>query len=86
MYELSEYLSRRYPDVYRVERKPKEKDDYGWYNEGQIHTIEIVPLGVTYDLDRDDPMTVSGILLVSLIHLRSFLMTSCLPVNKTTLH
>ncbi|KZT40124.1 hypothetical protein SISSUDRAFT_1044744 [Sistotremastrum suecicum HHB10207 ss-3] len=63
VHELSEYLSRRYPHVYRVERKPAQKDDFGWYNEGEIKTIEIIPIGVTYDLERDDPMTISGLLI-----------------------
>lgn len=65
MYELSEYLSRRYPKSFSVTRHPLEKGgEGGWYGEGRIHTITILPVNTTYDLDVDDPMTVSGLLYV----------------------
>ncbi|KZT52919.1 hypothetical protein CALCODRAFT_525264 [Calocera cornea HHB12733] len=60
MYELAEYMSRRYPHIYRVERLPYVQDDYGWYKEGQISTIEILPIGAKYDLSNDDPIWVVG--------------------------
>ncbi|KZP00435.1 hypothetical protein CALVIDRAFT_475853 [Calocera viscosa TUFC12733] len=63
MHELAEYLSRRYPQMFKVTRLPYMKDDYGWYKEGQIKTIEIVPLGEVHDLEAEDPMTVAGLLV-----------------------
>lgn len=62
VYELSEYLSRRYPDTYSVDRHPPRSDDFGWYGEGQIKRITITPLGASYDLDIEDPMAVSSLL------------------------
>ena len=59
---MAEYLSRRFPQVYSVERKPHVADDFGWYGDGEIHTITIAPLGVTYDLSVEDPMSVAGLL------------------------
>lgn len=61
-FELAEYLSRRYPDTYRVKRYAPQPDDFGWYGEGQIKEITIIPVGATYDLDTEDPMKVSGLL------------------------
>lgn len=64
VYELSEYLSRRYPKTFSVTRHSLEKGgEGGWYGEGRIHTITILPVNTTYDLDVDDPMTVSGLLV-----------------------
>ncbi|KAI0028156.1 hypothetical protein K488DRAFT_32515, partial [Vararia minispora EC-137] len=62
VYELSEYLSRRYPNDFTVERHPvQEGGDNGWYGEGRIRTITMLPpIGVSYDLDAEDPMTVAG--------------------------
>jgi hypothetical protein len=62
VYEMAEYLSRRFPQVYSVAHKPHVPDDFGWYGEGEIHTITIIPLGVTYDLSVEDPMSVAGLL------------------------
>ena len=62
MYELSEYLSRRYPDTYRVVRHKPRPGDFGWYGEGQIKEITIIPVHATYNLDDEDPMKVSGLL------------------------
>lgn len=62
VHELAEYLSRRYPQVYAVRRASPKSGDYGWYGEGQITSVKIEPLGVTYDLERDDPMMVAGML------------------------
>ncbi|KZT74534.1 hypothetical protein DAEQUDRAFT_720712 [Daedalea quercina L-15889] len=64
VYELAEYLSRRYPDIYRVIRKGKnEKGVFGWYGEAQIQTITVVPLQTTYNLEEEDPMTLSALLI-----------------------
>lgn len=57
--ELAEYLSRRYPQVYSVERR---HDNTGWYGQGQIKSITVMPVDATYDLDHEDPMKVAGLL------------------------
>ncbi|KAI5124771.1 hypothetical protein M0805_005405 [Coniferiporia weirii] len=62
-YELAEYLSRRYPDTYRVTRHAPHFGDFGWYGEGQIRQITIIPVGATYDLDEEDPMKISALLV-----------------------
>lgn len=62
VYELSEYLSRRYPDTYSVTRHDPEVGDFGWYGEGQVKEVTILPLSVTYSLDEEDPMKVSSLL------------------------
>jgi len=62
-HEIAEYLHRRYPTTYKVERGSKHDDGFGWYGLPQIRTITIVPIGVTYDLDTEDPMKVSGLLI-----------------------
>jgi len=49
--------------VYSVVRKPHVSDDFGWYGEGEIHRITITPLGITYDLSVEDPMSVAGLLI-----------------------
>ncbi|KZV68128.1 hypothetical protein PENSPDRAFT_27311 [Peniophora sp. CONT] len=63
--ELSEYLSRRYPQNYSVERHPVgASGESGWYGEGRIHKITMLPpISVTYDLDKEDPITVAGLLV-----------------------
>ncbi|KAF8525830.1 hypothetical protein BU17DRAFT_41493 [Hysterangium stoloniferum] len=48
--ELSAYLAKRYPNVFRVEHA------------GRVKIIEILPTGDRWDLDVDDPMTVAGLL------------------------
>lgn len=87
MYELAEYLSRRYPLVYSVSRFPisslcvdqhillslidyNEKKYHsnsesnqlkgigyidGWYSSGRIRTITIIPNGVTFYLEEEEP-------------------------------
>ena len=62
VYELSEFLSRRYPDTYRVTRHEPRQGDFGWGGEGQVRTVTVVPVGATYDLDVEDPMRVAGLL------------------------
>lgn len=69
-HELAEFLSRRYPKVYSVTRHPRTKPNgsvagNGWYDEGRIKDITILPLGVTYNLDEEEPMKVAGLLYVS---------------------
>ncbi|KAI1793029.1 hypothetical protein LXA43DRAFT_304457 [Ganoderma leucocontextum] len=58
LYELAEYLSRRHPDVYRVTRHPvsTQEDENGWYGEGRIKTITIVPFQETHDLEKEEPL------------------------------
>ncbi|KAH9921530.1 uncharacterized protein BXZ73DRAFT_91792 [Epithele typhae] len=65
MYELAEYLSRRHPDVYSVARHPPSGDDSqnGWYGEGRIKQISIIPLGRTHDLDCEEPLRVARSLI-----------------------
>ncbi|CCM03992.1 uncharacterized protein FIBRA_06148 [Fibroporia radiculosa] len=64
VHELAEYLSRRYPAIYAVVRKVKsEKGISGWYGEGQIKTITVIPLQVTYDLDKEEPLKVASLLV-----------------------
>ncbi|KAA1466040.1 hypothetical protein DENSPDRAFT_876198 [Dentipellis sp. KUC8613] len=61
--ELAEFLSRRYPQVYTVERADAEKGAVGWDGLGRIKRITVVPVGDTYDLEKEDPMTVSALLI-----------------------
>ncbi|KAH9950050.1 hypothetical protein B0H21DRAFT_21333 [Amylocystis lapponica] len=64
VYEIAEYVSRRYPTVYHATRHAvSEKRPYGWRGEGQIKEITIVPLEQTYNLDEEDPMTVAALLV-----------------------
>ena len=64
MYELAEYLSRRHPDVYRVTRRGvvvsaregENEGENGWYGEGRIRTITIVPFEETHDLEVEEPL------------------------------
>ncbi|KAF9807489.1 hypothetical protein IEO21_08185 [Rhodonia placenta] len=60
VHELAEYLSQRYPALYQAVRK--EKDTSGWYGQGEIKTITIIPLQETYDLDEQDPLIVASLL------------------------
>ncbi|KAG8934889.1 hypothetical protein FRC02_009011 [Tulasnella sp. 418] len=62
-FELAEYLCRRYPDVYQVQRRTPAPGDYGWYGDGEIQTISINHLNVSYDLQEEDPMKVAGLLV-----------------------
>ncbi|KAG9049353.1 hypothetical protein FS837_010567 [Tulasnella sp. UAMH 9824] len=63
VYELAEYLSRRYPSIYAVERHAPSPGDFGWFGQGQIKTVTIVPLRTTHDLDKEDSMKVAGLLV-----------------------
>lgn len=62
MHELAEYLSRRFPDIYRITRFSGTKDASGWYGLPGIKEITIIPLGKTYNLQNEDPMTVASLL------------------------
>ncbi|KAI0751237.1 hypothetical protein C8Q80DRAFT_1218050 [Daedaleopsis nitida] len=65
MYEVAEYLSRRHPDVYKVVRHPasEREDENGWYGEGRIKAITVIPFGTTYELDIDEPLKVARMLM-----------------------
>lgn len=63
--ELAEFLVRRYPALYAVTRYEKGKRrGNGWGGVGQVKTITIVPLEVTYDLESEDPLKVANLLFV----------------------
>ena len=49
--ELAEFLVARYPDVYRAKRR-----------RGVIVAVEVLPVGVTHDLEAEDPIVVAGML------------------------
>jgi hypothetical protein len=80
LYELTEYLSRRFPDVYHVRRAAKGKDHSGWYGEPAIQEITVVPLGKTYKLTEGSPLTTASLLSVPSLaqHLQSW---SCADVR-----
>jgi hypothetical protein len=56
--DMCEFLYRRYPQVYKIQRS--KKDNIGWYGLGSVASIEMPSLGASYDLTREDPLTVSG--------------------------
>ncbi|QRW17918.1 hypothetical protein RhiXN_02842 [Rhizoctonia solani] len=61
--EIGEYLTRRYPHVFRVVSRVKHTpNDLSWDSLGEIEIIEIIPLNVRYNLQEEDPMKVSGLL------------------------
>lgn len=62
VYELAEYLHRRYPSVYSITRHSSEKSTYGWYKAGDIKTITVVPLNRTFNLDEEKPLEVATML------------------------
>ena len=64
VYELAEYLSRRYPAIFVVTRHSTTNKflERGWDGLGRIHTVTIIPVGRMFDLDVEDPMTVSALL------------------------
>ncbi|KAG9125854.1 hypothetical protein FRC07_005916, partial [Ceratobasidium sp. 392] len=62
--ELGEFLIRRYPHIFRaVSRIAPVLNDFSWDNLGEIEIIEIIPLGVRYNLQTEDPMKISGLLV-----------------------
>ncbi|KUI70469.1 hypothetical protein VM1G_05853 [Cytospora mali] len=70
--DLGEFLSRRYPQVYTIERS--ENDTLGWYRMGAILKIEMPALDASYDLTKEDPLTVAGLIQPADINI-------LLPVN-----
>lgn len=59
--EMAEYLSARYPMIYSVQRRPTKQGS--WFDEpNEICSVEMKPFGVKFDLDKEDPMVVAGLL------------------------
>ncbi|KAI0174069.1 hypothetical protein BJ166DRAFT_511006 [Pestalotiopsis sp. NC0098] len=58
--DLCEFLSRVYPQVYRIRRSGR--DNKGWYGSGSIVSVEMPSLGASYDLMKDDSLTVAGLI------------------------
>lgn len=54
VHELAEYLSRRYPKTFQVERHTSGKD-YGWEGAPAIKRITVIPLDVSYELPLSAP-------------------------------
>lgn len=73
VHELAEFLVARYPDVYRATRRG-----------GEIVAVEVLPVGVTHDLEAEDPIVVAAMLYVSLLvyHVRATL-HACLLFQRT---
>ena len=67
LYELAEYLSRRFPDLYCVTRHAdgERTAGSGWYGEPAIKEITLVALNKTYKLDEGNPLTTASLLYVS---------------------
>lgn len=68
VHELAEYCSRMFPGLYAATRQPRTASSSicGWYGEGKIKDITIIPMGKTYDLDtygNMDPMTICALLV-----------------------
>ncbi|KAI9448577.1 hypothetical protein H4582DRAFT_99939 [Lactarius indigo] len=53
VHELAEFLVARYPGVYRATRRGRD---------GEILAVEVLPVGVTHDLEMEDPMVVAAML------------------------
>ena len=53
VHELAEFLVARYHSVYRATRRGSG---------GEIVAVEVLPVGVTHDLEVDDPMIVAAML------------------------
>jgi hypothetical protein len=51
VHELAEFLVARYPGVYRATRRG-----------GEIVAVEVLPVGVTHDLEAEDPIVVAAML------------------------
>lgn len=54
--DLCEFVSRRYPTVYTVERS--QRDVLGWYGDGSITKITMSDPSATYDLQIEDSLFV----------------------------
>jgi len=53
VHELADFLIARYPGVYRATRRGLS---------GEILAVEVLPVGVTHDLEAEDPMVVAAML------------------------
>ncbi|KAG6919303.1 hypothetical protein DXG01_007436 [Tephrocybe rancida] len=57
VHEISEYLSQRFPATFAIERHPPSKviprDHQGWGGLPPVKSIQIKPLGLTYELPFD---------------------------------
>lgn len=51
VHELAEFIVARYPGVYRATRRA-----------GEIVAVEVLPVGVTHDLEVEDPIVVAAML------------------------
>ena len=51
VHELAEFLVARYPGVYRATR-----------HGSKIVAVEVLPVGVTHDLEAEDPIVVAAML------------------------
>jgi len=60
VHELAEFLVARYPGVYRATRR--RGDDGESKGKGEIVSVEVLPVGVTHDLEAEDPMVVAAML------------------------
>jgi hypothetical protein len=60
--ELAEYLSRRYPNVYSIERYATSPTSHGWYGEPPVKSVAIKPLDVTYDLEKEEAINIIAML------------------------
>ena len=56
VHELAEFLVARYPGVYRATRR------HAGDGESEIVAVEVLPVGVTHDLEAEDPMVVAAML------------------------
>jgi hypothetical protein len=55
--DLCEFLSRRYPQVCKIQRPAK--DNLGWYGEGSVTKIEMPAHDTSYDLLTEDLLKAS---------------------------
>jgi hypothetical protein len=63
VYELCEFLSRKYPSLYSVTRASGANGGAnGWYGEGEIREVEILPTGEKFNLEKEDPLRVAAML------------------------
>ncbi|KAH9938721.1 uncharacterized protein B0H18DRAFT_968444, partial [Fomitopsis serialis] len=62
VYELAEYCQDDTRIFTMSHEGHERKGGFSWYGEGQIQTITVVPLQVTYDLEKEDAMTLSALL------------------------
>jgi Protein of unknown function (DUF3445) len=71
--EIASYLSVRYPNLFRIERvldgvEGDKKvpagggDSFSGQQVGRVKTVELLSTGEKWDLARDDPMLVAGLL------------------------